>query len=68
MMTSIKCWQEDWLRNIISIIISTYFMTGVSAAENFGQACYVPPVIFMSVIQVKLTKIWQNFFKEKIII
>ena len=29
---------------------------------------YVPPVIFMSVIQVKLTKIWQNFFKEKIII
>lgn len=48
--------------------ISTYFMTGVSAAENFGQACYVPPVIFMSVIQVKLTKIWQNFFKEKIII
>lgn len=39
-----------------------------SAAENFGQACYVPPVIFMSVIQVKLTKIWQNFFKEKIII
>lgn len=40
----------------------------LSRGELFGQACYVPPVIFMSVIQVKLTKIWQNFFKEKIII